>query len=234
VSPNPASPKNSDISSPAKGASSLAATNQQQQPSGDQQPSAVRAATLERQTAETKIQLKLALDGSGASRIATGVGFLDHMLALFAKHGLFDLEVECQGDVQVDAHHTTEDIGICLGQAVRNALGDKRGITRYGHIVLPMEEALVTVAIDLSGRNYMVFNAPMTSAKIGEFDSELVEDFWYAFTSNAMCNLHVQLHYGRNSHHIAEAIFKGAARALRMACTLDPRQGGVPSTKGLL
>jgi imidazoleglycerol-phosphate dehydratase len=195
---------------------------------------AQRTAALDRQTAETKIKLKLTIDGTGTSQIATGVGFLDHMLTLLAKHGLFDLEVQCQGDVEVDAHHTTEDIGICLGQAFRTALGDKRGIARYGHIVLPMEETLVTIAVDLSGRNYMVFNAPLPSPKIGEFDSELVEDFWYAFTSNAMCNLHVQLQYGRNSHHIAEAIFKGTARALRMACAHDPRQTGVPSTKGLL
>ena len=193
-----------------------------------------RTSTIDRQTAETKIQLKLSIDGSGKSQIATGVGFLDHMLTLLAKHGLFDLEINCQGDTQVDAHHTTEDIGICLGQAFRQALGDKRGIQRYGHIVLPMEETLVTLAVDLSGRNYMVFNAPMTSPKIGEFDSELVEDFWYAFTSNAMCNLHVLLHYGRNSHHIAEAIFKAAARALRSAAALDPRQSDIPSTKGRL
>ncbi len=196
--------------------------------------SPVRTAEINRQTAETKIQLKLVVDGSGHSQINTGVGFLDHMLTLFAKHGLFDLDVSCDGDVNVDAHHTTEDIGICLGLAFRNALGDKRGIVRYGHIVLPMEETLVTVAVDLSGRNYMVFNAPMTSPKIGEFDSELVEDFWYAFASNALCNLHVLMHYGRNSHHIAEAIFKGTARALRMATTIDPRQTGVPSTKGTI
>jgi len=193
-----------------------------------------RTATIARTTAETQIQLKLNIDGTGASQIATGVGFLDHMLTLLAKHGLFDLEVQCQGDTQVDAHHTTEDIGICLGQAFRQALGDKRGIVRYGSLVLPMEETLVTVAVDLSGRNYVVFNAAMPTPKIGDFDSELVEDFWYAFASNALCNFHVLLHYGRNSHHIAEAIFKGAARALRIACSIDPRQSGVPSTKGTL
>ena len=196
--------------------------------------SSSRTATIDRQTSETKIQLRLSIDGSGKSQIQTGVGFLDHMLTLFAKHGLFDLEVKCQGDTQVDAHHTTEDIGICLGQALRQALGEKRGIHRYGHIVLPMEETLVTVSIDLSGRNYLVFQAPMTASKIGDFDSELVEDFWYAFASNAMCNLHVLLHYGRNTHHIAEAIFKGTARALRSACALDSRQSDVPSTKGVL
>ena len=147
-----------------------------------------RTAQIDRQTAETKISLSLNLDGTGRSKIASGVGFLDHMLTLFSKHGLFDLEVECDGDTHVDAHHTTEDIGICLGQAFAQALGDKKGITRYGHMVLPMEETLVTVAVDLSGRNYVVFNAPIPSAKIGEFDSELVEDFWYAFASNALCS----------------------------------------------
>ena len=193
-----------------------------------------RQSQIDRTTAETKISLKLNLDGSGRSNINSGVGFLDHMLTLFAKHGLFDLDLTCDGDVHVDAHHTTEDIGICLGQAFAQALGDKRGITRYGHMVLPMEETLVTVAVDLSGRNYLVFNAPIPAAKIGEFDSELVEDFWYAFASNAMCNLHVLLHYGRNSHHIAEGIFKAAARALRIAVSSDPRQSDVPSTKGVL
>ena len=192
-----------------------------------------RTAEINRQTAETKIALKLNLDGTGQSQIKTGVGFLDHMLTLFAKHGLFDLSVTCDGDIQVDAHHSTEDIGICLGQAFAKALGDKRGITRYGHIVLPMEETLVTVAVDLSGRNYVVFNAPIPSQKIGEFDSELVEDFWYSFASNAMCNYHVLLHYGRNSHHIAEAIFKASARALRMAVSVDPRQKRRPQHKRL-
>ena len=193
-----------------------------------------RTANIDRQTAETKISLKLDIDGTGSSQIDTGVGFLDHMLTLFAKHGLFDLEVRCQGDTHIDAHHTTEDIGICLGQAFAKALGDKRGIQRYGHITLPMEETLVTAAVDLSGRNYVVFNAPMPAAKIGEFDSELVEDFWYSFASNALCNYHILLHYGRNTHHIAEAIFKASARALRIATTADARQTGIPSTKGVL
>jgi imidazoleglycerol-phosphate dehydratase len=193
-----------------------------------------RTAEIQRETAETKISLSLNLDGNGVIQVESGVGFLDHMLTLFAKHGLFDLEIRCQGDTQVDAHHTTEDIGICLGQAFAAALGDKRGITRYGHIVLPMEETLVTAAVDLSGRNYFVMNSPIPSAKIGEFDSELVEDFWYAFASNAACNYHILLHYGRNSHHIAEAIFKASARALRMAVAIDPRQTDIPSTKGTL
>ena len=193
-----------------------------------------RSASINRKTAETDIQLSLNIDGSGQSTIATGVGFLDHMLTLLAKHGLFDLTVKCNGDVHVDAHHTTEDIGICLGMAFDQALGDKKGITRYGHMVLPMEETLVTVAVDLSGRNYVVFQAPMPSEKIGEFDSELVEDFWYAFASNSKCNYHTLLHYGRNTHHIAEAIFKASARALRIATSIDARQTGVPSTKGVL
>ena len=191
-------------------------------------------AEIHRQTAETKISLKLNLDGTGQSQVSSGVGFLDHMLTLFAKHGLFDLTITCEGDTQVDAHHSTEDIGICLGQAFAKALGDKRGIARYGHIVLPMEETLVTVAVDLSGRNYVMFNAPIPAPKIGEFDSELIEDFWYSFASNAMCNYHVLLQYGRNTHHIAEAIFKASARALRMAVSIDPRQQDVPSTKGSL
>ena len=194
----------------------------------------LRTAEIHRQTAETKISLKLNLDGTGQSQVSSGVGFLDHMLTLFAKHGLFDLTITCEGDTQVDAHHSTEDIGICLGQAFSKALGDKRGITRYGQILLPMEETLVTVAVDLSGRNYVMFNAPIPAPKIGEFDSELIEDFWYSFASNAMCNYHVLLQYGRNSHHIAEAIFKASSRALRMAVSIDPRQQDVPSTKGSL
>lgn len=194
----------------------------------------IRTATIQRKTAETEIELTLNVDGTGRSSIETGVGFLDHMLTLFAKHGLFDLQLKCAGDTQVDAHHTTEDIGICLGQAFDQALGTKRGISRYGHMVLPMEETLVTVAVDLSGRNYVVFQAPMPQSKVGEFDTELVEDFWYSFASNAKCNYHTLLHYGRNTHHIAEAIFKASARALRMACTIDPRQTDVPSTKGIL
>jgi imidazoleglycerol-phosphate dehydratase len=193
-----------------------------------------RTATIDRQTNETEIRLELNLDGSGASSIKTGVGFLDHMLELFTRHGVFDLTVQAKGDLHVDQHHTVEDTGICLGQAIKQALGDKAGIRRYGHFTLPMEETLVTTAIDLSGRYYLVFNAPMASAKIGDFDSELVEDFWQAVAANSLCNLHVLLHYGRNSHHISEAVFKSAARALRMAVELDPRSPGVPSTKGTL
>lgn len=193
-----------------------------------------RAASIDRKTNETQIRLELNLDGSGQSKIKTGVGFLDHMLELFTRHAVIDLSVEAHGDLHVDQHHTVEDTGICLGQAIRQALGNKAGIRRYGHFTLPMEETLVTTAIDFSGRYYMVFNAPMASQKIGDFDSELVEDFWQATAANALCNLHVLLHYGRNSHHVSEAIFKSAARALRMAVEQDPRSPGVPSTKGTL
>lgn len=193
-----------------------------------------RAAEIDRQTRETKIRLRLGLDGVGRAEIKTGVGFLDHMLELFARHALMDLEVACEGDLQVDAHHTTEDVGLCLGQALDRALGDRAGIRRYGHVVLPMDETLVTVAIDLGGRPYWVWNAPMPSPRVGDFDTELVADFWQAFTTQGRLNLHVLLHHGRNAHHVSEAIFKGLARALRDACELDPRAAGVPSTKGVL
>lgn len=193
-----------------------------------------RTATIDRNTNETQIKLSLNLDGTGKSDIATGVGFLDHMLELFARHGVFDLTVQANGDLHVDQHHTVEDTGICLGMAFREALGDKAGIRRYGHFTLPMEETLVTTAVDLSGRYYMVFGAEFPSQKIGDFDSELVEDFWQAFAANTLCNLHVVLHYGRNSHHISEAVFKGLARSLRIATESDPRMDGVPSTKGVI
>lgn len=193
-----------------------------------------RTATIDRKTGETDIQLQLDLDGTGQADIATGVGFLDHMLTLLAKHAVVDLTVRAAGDLHVDSHHTVEDVGICLGQAIRQAVGDKRGIRRYGHFTLPMDETLVTVALDLSGRHYLVYNAPTPTAKIGELDTELLEEFWQAVSANALCNLHVVLHHGRNSHHIAEAVFKATARALRMAVELDPRCPGVPSTKGTL
>jgi len=193
-----------------------------------------RTAKIHRQTAETDIELELDLDGSGSAQIATGVGFLDHMLTLFAKHAAVDLSVRAQGDLHVDQHHTVEDVGICLGQAVRQALGDKAGIRRYGSCTLPMDEALVTAAIDCGGRYYFVFRAEFTAPKIGAFDSELVEDFWQAVAANALANLHIVLHHGRNNHHIAEAIFKASARALRAAVEHDPRMSGVPSTKGTL
>jgi len=193
-----------------------------------------RTATIRRKTAETDIELELLLDGSGAARVATGIGFLDHMLTLLAKHGALELNVTARGDLDVDQHHTVEDIGICLGQAFREALGEKAGIRRYGHFTVPMEETLASAVVDLGGRAYFVFQAAFPTPKIGEFDSELVADFWHAFAANALCNLHVLVHHGRNSHHIAEAIFKAAARALRMAAEADPRIAGVPSTKGTL
>jgi imidazoleglycerol-phosphate dehydratase len=193
-----------------------------------------RSSSISRQTAETKIELKLNLDGTGLNNIHTGVGFLDHMLVLLARHALIDLDIHAVGDLQVDSHHTTEDVGICLGQAIHHCLGNKHGIRRYGHMVLPMEETLVTSAVDFSGRPFLVFQAEMPSPKIGDFDSELVEDFWQGFASNAMCNLHILLIHGRNTHHIAEAIFKATARAIRIACEIDPRQSGVPSSKGVL
>ncbi len=193
-----------------------------------------RTAQITRQTAETNISVELNLDGSGQANVATGVGFFDHMLELLAKHGVFDLSVNAQGDLHVDQHHTVEDVGICFGQAIRAALGDKAGIRRYGHFTLPMEETLATSALDLSGRYAFVFNADFPTTKIGDFDSELVEDFWQATAANALCNLHIKVHYGRNSHHISEAIFKATARALRMAIETDPRMPGVPSTKGTL
>jgi imidazoleglycerol-phosphate dehydratase len=193
-----------------------------------------RAASIARQTAETKIELEVNLDGTGQANIQTGVGFFDHMLVLLSRHAAIDLSVRADGDLHVDQHHTVEDVGICFGQAVRQALGDKAGIRRYGHFTLPMEETLATVAIDLSGRYALVFQADFPAPKIGDFDSELVEDFWQAAAANALCNLHVLVHYGRNSHHISEAIFKCAARALRMAVERDPRMSDIPSTKGTL
>ena len=191
-----------------------------------------RTARLHRKTAETDIELELLLDGSGEVRVATGVGFLHHMLTLLAKHAAMDLVVAATGDLDVDQHHTVEDVGICLGQAVREALGEKTGIRRYGHFTLPMEETLCTTALDLGGRAYFVFQADFPTSKIGDFDAELMADFWHAFAANALCNLHVIVHYGRNSHHIAEAIFKATARALRSAVETDPRPPGRAEHEG--
>jgi imidazoleglycerol-phosphate dehydratase len=193
-----------------------------------------RIAEISRKTRETSIRLLLNLDGSGQAKAETGIGFLDHMLEAFAKHSLADLEVNCDGDLHVDAHHSTEDVGICLGQAIDRALGTKTGIRRYGHCILPMDEALVTCAVDLGGRSFWVWNAAMPAPKVGDFDTELVADFWHAVCVHGKMNQHVNLHYGRNAHHISEAIFKGVARALRDAWELDPRGNGVPSTKGAL
>jgi imidazoleglycerol-phosphate dehydratase len=193
-----------------------------------------RIAEIARKTRETDIRLKLNLDGKGGAEVASGIGFLDHMLELFARHALVDLSLACTGDLHVDAHHTTEDVGICLGQAIDRALGQRAGIRRYGHAVVPMDEVLVTTAVDLGGRAFWVWNVPMPAAKIGCFDSELVADFWQAVSSHGRMNLHVMLHYGRNTHHISEAVFKAVARALRDAFELDPRSTDVPSTKGTL
>lgn len=193
-----------------------------------------RTSTLKRQTSETSISLELGLDGTGSSSISTGVGFLDHMLTLFARHGLFDLNVSAKGDLHIDDHHTVEDIGICLGKALQIALGDKLGLTRYGSCTLPMDETLVTVAVDLSGRVWFEQKFAFPTEKIGTFDTQLVAEFLQAFAANCQCNLHVVLHHGANSHHISEAIFKALARALRQACAIDPRQQGVPSSKGTL
>ena len=193
-----------------------------------------RTAQIHRKTAETEIELVLDLDGSGTAQVATGVGFFDPMLTLLARHSAIDLSVSARGDLHVDQHHTVEDVGICFGKALAEALGDKRGITRYGSVTLPMEETLVTAAVDLSGRAWFVYHVVIPMPKIGDFDAELVEVFWQAVAANALMNLHFVLHHGANSHHIAEGVFKGAARALREAVALDPRQKDVPSSKGTL
>jgi imidazoleglycerol-phosphate dehydratase len=193
-----------------------------------------RTAEITRETAETSIQLSLNIDGTGECDIQTGVGFFDHMLTLLSRHGLLDLTIKADGDLHVDHHHTVEDVGICLGQAIAQAIGDKVGILRYGDITLPMEETLVTSALDLSGRFAFVYAVEFPTERIGEFDTQLVQEFWNAVASNARMNLHLVLHHGSNSHHIAEGCFKATARALRKATTVDPRQTGVPSSKGTL
>jgi len=193
-----------------------------------------RKTSLERITKETQIKLTLEIDGRGEAKIYTSVPFLDHMLDLFTRHGLFDLQVEAKGDIDIDFHHTVEDVGIVLGQAFREALGDKKGIRRYGQASVPMDETQASVAIDLSGRPYMVYNVKLPKVKIGEFDVELAREFFQAFANNAGANLHINVLYGDNVHHILEACFKGMARALDMATQTDPRIEGVLSTKGKL
>ena len=193
-----------------------------------------RTARIERKTAETNIFLELNLDGTGASKLKTGVGFLDHMLTHIAKHGLFDLNVTCEGDTHIDAHHTVEDVGICFGKALAQALGNKAGIRRFGDCTLPMDDTLATAAVDLSGRPYLVWRADVPLEALGTFSSQLAEEFWRAASSAGVLNLHVVLHHGRNTHHIVEAIFKACARALRAAVEPDPRSAAVPSTKGVL
>jgi imidazoleglycerol-phosphate dehydratase len=193
-----------------------------------------RIAKVERRTKETQISVELRLDGSGLGTIATPVGFLSHMVEQIGRHGLFDLTVDAKGDVHVDGHHTTEDLGIVFGTALREAIGDASGIQRYGHFMLPMDETRVKVALDLSGRSFFVWDVPMPKAKIGDFDSELAEVFFEAVARSARINLHVALECGQNLHHIVEACFKAFARALRMAVTVDPRVIGTASTKGTL
>ena len=195
----------------------------------------MRTALIERTTAETKISLTLNLDGAGRSDITTGCGFLDHMLVLFAKHGRFDLAVSCLGDTWVDDHHTVEDVGIALGQAFKNALGDKKGITRYGSQILPMDEALIMTAVDLSGRGYLGYDLQIPTQKVGTFDTELVEEFWLGFIRNAEATLHIRQLAGTNSHHIIEGAFKSAGRSLRAAVAIEAAFADeIPSTKGVL
>ena len=195
----------------------------------------MRSASIARKTAETEIAVSLSLDGTGQSTLSSGVGFLDHMLTLLARHALFDMTVSCKGDLEVDQHHSVEDIGIALGQAFKQALGDKKGIRRYADCHLPMDETLTRVAVDVSGRPFLVFKTEFTREKIGDFDTELVREWFQAFAINAGITLHVETLYGVNAHHIAESCFKGLARALRDAVQLDPREAGrVPSTKGSL
>ena len=193
-----------------------------------------RTAKINRQTKETKVDLALDLDGKGRATVSTGVGFFDHMLDLLARHGLFDLDLTAEGDLHVDFHHTVEDVGIVLGQAIERAVGDKRGIHRYGWAIVPMDESLAQVAVDLSGRPAFVFHAKFPSDTIGQFPVELVEEFLKAVATSGRMNLHVTVPYGGNSHHVAEAIFKALAKALRQATSLDPRNDDVPSTKGSL
>ena len=195
----------------------------------------MRTATIHRKTNETEIAVEIDLDGSGAYAVATGIGFLDHMLDLLARHALFDLELRVEGDLNVDGHHSAEDSGIALGQAFRQALGEKRGIARYASIDLPMDETLSRVAVDVSGRPFLVFRTAFPTEKIGAFDTELVREWFQAFAMNAGITLHAETFYGANSHHVAESLYKGLARALRAAIAVDPREGDrVPSTKGAL
>lgn len=193
-----------------------------------------RTATINRKTSETEISLKLGLDGSGACEISTSIGFLDHMLTLFAVHGRFDLQLQARGDLWVDQHHTVEDIGICLGQAFRKALGDRKGIRRYGQQHIPMDEALAAVAVDLSNRPWLVYRVPGLGERVGEFETQLIPEFFQAFAQNAGATLHINVPYGENSHHMIEAVFKAGGRALREACMREQGEERVPSSKGVL
>ena len=216
--------------SPSGGGDGGAAANQA--PAGS--PSPARLARIERKTRETQILLQLNVDGTGEATAQTTIPFLNHMLEAMGKHGLLDVKLDARGDTDVDLHHTVEDVGICLGKAFHEALGDKRGIVRYGTAYVPMDEALASVHVDISGRPYFSYNVPFTKTKVGNFDLDLLKDFFRAFAMNAMLNLHVNLHYGENLHHIAEAIFKAFGRALAEASRLNPRIEGVLSTKGAL
>ncbi len=193
-----------------------------------------RTSNINRKTSETSIKLSLNLDGEGKRTISTGIGFFDHMLDLLAKHALFDLEIKASGDTEIDYHHTVEDVGICLGQAVKEALGNKAGITRFANVSVPMQEALANIALDIGGRSALVFNAKLDTEKVGDFDTELIKEFLEAFSVNAGINLHVDVPYGENTHHISEAIFKGVAKALDRATRIDERTDEVPSTKGVI
>jgi imidazoleglycerol-phosphate dehydratase len=194
----------------------------------------LRTSKIQRKTAETDITLELNLDGAGTANVDTGVGFFDHMLTHIAKHGLFDLTVMAKGDLHIDAHHTVEDVGICFGKALVEAVGNKAGIRRYGESTLPMDDTLITAAVDLSGRPFLVWKSAIPPETLGNFSSQLAQEFWRAVSSVGLMNLHVVQHHGFNTHHIIEAIFKACARALRMAVEHDPRATGVPSTKGVL
>ncbi len=193
-----------------------------------------RVATISRKTKETDIQIKLDLDGSGEYQVSTGIAFFDHMLESFARHALFDLALAAKGDVEVDLHHTVEDVGIALGQAFRDALGSAVGIRRFGSFVLPMAESKVEVAVDISNRPYLVYRVDLSNDRIGDFDATLTEDFFYAFSQNAGLDLHIEKRYGRSPHHVVEAVFKGVARSLREAVEIDPRETGLPTVKGAL
>lgn len=195
---------------------------------------AAREAHISRVTNETTVELTLNLDGSGVSRIQTGQGFFDHMLDHVARHGLFDLTINAKGDLHVDAHHTVEDVGICLGKAILQAVGEPKGLTRFGHAVVPMDETLAEAAVDFSGRPYLVFNAALPAGDVGDFDAELAEEFFYAVAMQSRITLHIELRHGRNLHHCLEGMFKAFGRALRVALQRDPRVQGIPSTKGML
>lgn len=194
----------------------------------------MRSSKSIRETAETVITMNFSIDGSGQTKIQTGVGFLDHMLTLFTKHGRFDLSVLCDGDLEVDQHHTVEDIGIVLGQVFLESVGTKEGIERYADVTVPMDEALATVTMDISGRPFLVYKVEGLKEQVGQFDTELVEEFFRAFVNQAKVTLHINVEYGRNTHHMIEAIFKAFGRALRTACTINPQVQGIPSTKGIL